>query len=169
MHPERFFEIWQLICKIFHYFSNHPVVIPQSYCHVHLLRSLWVKFIYSEKATKFCKIFPLLLTTVHTVKSKGKISKNFVAFSEYMNFMVKIVLYFMPGLDWKARTRAGKYQMIKAFLISHKIQRRKTCLKTFRKEGFSEIIYPCFFWPFSMKCHRNWRKVWKSGVASSNR
>ena len=76
----------------------------------------------------------LLLTTVHTVKSKGKNSKNFVAFSEYMNFMVKIVLYFMTGLDWKARTRAGKYQMNKAFLISHKIQRRKTCLKTFRKE-----------------------------------
>ena len=45
-----------------------------------------VKFIYSEKATKFCEIFPLLLTTVHTVKSRGKISQNFVAFSEYMNF-----------------------------------------------------------------------------------
>ena len=25
------------------------------------------------------------MTTVHTVKSKGKISQNFVAFSEYMN------------------------------------------------------------------------------------
>ena len=34
-----------------------------------------LKFIYSEKAT------------VHTVKSKGKISQNFVAFSEYMNFI----------------------------------------------------------------------------------
>ena len=45
-----------------------------------------VKFIYSEKARKFCEIFPLLLTTVHTVKIKGKISQNFVAFSEYMNF-----------------------------------------------------------------------------------
>ena len=45
-----------------------------------------LKFIYSEKATKFCKIFPLLLTTVHAVKSKGNISQNFVAFSEYMNF-----------------------------------------------------------------------------------
>ena len=44
------------------------------------------KFIYSEKATKFCEVFPLLLTTVHTVKSKGKISQNFVALSEYMNF-----------------------------------------------------------------------------------
>ena len=45
-----------------------------------------VKFIYSETATKFCEIFPLFLNTVHTVKSKGKILQNFVAFSEYMNF-----------------------------------------------------------------------------------
>ena len=45
-----------------------------------------LEFIYSEKATKFCKIFPLLLTTVHTVKSKGKILQKFVAFSKYMNF-----------------------------------------------------------------------------------
>ena len=52
-----------------------------------LLHPVWLglKFIYSEKATKFCEIFPLLLITVHTVKSKGKISQNFVAFSEYMN------------------------------------------------------------------------------------
>jgi hypothetical protein len=47
-----------------------------------------VKFIYSEKATKFCEIFSLLLTTVHTIKSKVKISQNFVAFSEYMNFIL---------------------------------------------------------------------------------
>ena len=45
-----------------------------------------VKFVYSEKATKFCEISTLLLSTVHTDKSK--ISQNFVAFSEYMNFMI---------------------------------------------------------------------------------
>jgi len=45
-----------------------------------------VKFIYSEKATKFCEIFPLLLTVCTVVKSKGKILQNFVAFSEYINF-----------------------------------------------------------------------------------
>ena len=44
------------------------------------------KFIYYGKATNICEIFPLLLTTVHTVKSKGKILQNFVTFSEYMNF-----------------------------------------------------------------------------------
>ena len=32
-----------------------------------------LKFIYYEKATKFWEIFPLLLTTVHTVKSKKNI------------------------------------------------------------------------------------------------
>ena len=48
---------------------------------------MYVKFIYSEKATKFYEISTLLLTTVHTVKSKVEISQNFVAFSEYMNFI----------------------------------------------------------------------------------
>ena len=44
-----------------------------------------LKFIYSEKATKFCEIFPLLLT-VFAVVVRGRFRKNFVAFSEYMNF-----------------------------------------------------------------------------------
>ena len=51
--------------------------------------SIVLKFIYSEKATKFCEIFPLLLTVCTVVKIKGKISQNFVAFSEYMNFTEK--------------------------------------------------------------------------------
>ena len=45
-----------------------------------------LKFIYSEKATKFCKIFILLLSYVVPVKSKVKSLQNLVAFSEYMNF-----------------------------------------------------------------------------------
>ena len=45
-----------------------------------------LKFIYSEEATKFCKIFTLRLPYIVSVKSKLKISQNFVAFSEYMNF-----------------------------------------------------------------------------------
>ena len=49
-----------------------------------------LKFIYSEKATKFCKIFHLLLTVCTVVKSKGKISKSFVAFSEYMHFTLVV-------------------------------------------------------------------------------
>ena len=47
-----------------------------------------VKFTYSEKATKFCEIFTLLLSYVVPVKSKVKILQNFVASSECMNFIV---------------------------------------------------------------------------------
>ena len=50
-------------------------------------RCFMLKFIDSEKATKFWEIFTLLLSTVHKDKSKVEISQNFVAFSEYMNFM----------------------------------------------------------------------------------
>ena len=56
--------------------ANHDL-IPESI----------VKFIYSEKATKFCEISTLLFSYVVPVKSKVKISQNFVAFSEYMNFI----------------------------------------------------------------------------------
>jgi hypothetical protein len=49
---------------------------------------LTIKFIYFEKATKFCEIF----TYVVPVKSKEKISQNFVAFSEYMNFITKFII-----------------------------------------------------------------------------
>ena len=52
-----------------------------------------LKVIYSEKATKFCEIVTLLLSYVVPVKSKVKISQNFVAFSEYMNFTYLVVVY----------------------------------------------------------------------------
>ena len=38
-----------------------------------------LKFIYSEKATKFFEVITLLLSYVVPVKSKVKISQNFVA------------------------------------------------------------------------------------------
>ena len=38
--------------------------------------TIWLKFIYSEKATKFCKISSLLLSTVLTDKSKVEILQN---------------------------------------------------------------------------------------------
>ena len=49
-----------------------------------------VKFIYSEKATKFCEIFTLLLSVCTVDKSKVKISQNFVAFPDYVNFMIVV-------------------------------------------------------------------------------
>ena len=51
-------------------------------------RRRYVKFICSEKATKFCEISTLDLSYIVTVKSTVEISQNFVAFSEYMNFTI---------------------------------------------------------------------------------
>ena len=49
---------------------------------------MFLKFIYSEKAAKFCKISTLLLTVCSTeVKNKVEISQNFVAFLKYLNFI----------------------------------------------------------------------------------
>ena len=45
-----------------------------------------LKFIYSEKVTKFCEISTVCLTNVVTVKSTREVSQNFAAFSEYINF-----------------------------------------------------------------------------------
>ena len=73
----KFFSVTcEFLCK-------YIQTVPQEFGNTF---QLIAKFIYSEKATKFCEIFLLLLITVHTVKSKGKISKNVAAFSEYMNF-----------------------------------------------------------------------------------
>ncbi len=45
-----------------------------------------LKFIYSEKASKFYKISTLLLSVCTVDKSKVEILQNFVAFSEDTNF-----------------------------------------------------------------------------------
>ena len=47
---------------------------------------MFLKFIYSEKATKFCEISTLLLSVCTLDKSEVEISQNLVAFSEYTNF-----------------------------------------------------------------------------------
>ena len=47
-----------------------------------------IKFIYFEKATKFCEISTVDLSYVVQVKSTVEILQSFVAFSEYINFNV---------------------------------------------------------------------------------
>ena len=55
-----------------------PILIPKTKS----IKVQKLKFVYSEKATKFCEISTLHLSTVHTDKSKKEILQNFVAFSE---------------------------------------------------------------------------------------
>ena len=66
------------ICSL-HIFTK-PILAQN---HIALMM---LKFVYSEKATKFGEISTLLLSTAHSYKNKVDISQYFVAFSEYMNF-----------------------------------------------------------------------------------
>ena len=86
---------WSLIKKIYTHKTcrkdkSHPIFRCADFqVQSHFIYFLKIKFIYSEKATKFSEIFPLLLTVCTVVKSKVMISQNFVAFSEYMNFIFR--------------------------------------------------------------------------------
>ena len=78
---------------------------------------LIVKFLYSEKATKFCKISTLDLSYVVPVKSTVGISQTFVTFSEYMNFnkvSYKIKASILPPFEYQ-RLRQSIFA-IKAYL-----------------------------------------------------
>ena len=59
-----------------------------------------IKFIYSEKAAKFCKISTLLLSVCTVDKSKVAILQNLVAFLEYTNFKgILVIIAPNCGLD----------------------------------------------------------------------
>ena len=82
----------------------------------------FLKFIYSEKATKFCEISTLFLFYVVPLKSKVETSQNFVAFSEYINFEIKLF-----GYSWSSS--CCQIQNNKQIIDFCKIYRGKTCLE----------------------------------------
>ena len=63
--------------------KNSPYLFTVQYLSLGLeipsINSMYIKFIYSEKPTKFCEVFTLLLSYVVLVKSED--------FAEYMNFI----------------------------------------------------------------------------------
>ena len=77
-----------------------------------------VKFIYSEKATKFCEISTLDLTVLHTVKSKEEISQTFVAFSEYMNFMKQNLRFGPVSASWSVFEFMHLFYVLQCILSS---------------------------------------------------
>ena len=58
-----------------------------------------LKFIYSEKATKFCEISTVDLTVTTLDKSMVEILQQFVAFSEYMKFKTRQILPFVKSSE----------------------------------------------------------------------
>ena len=62
---------WPLL----YYFTHSEAIFDKA------IGIILLQLIYSEKATKFCKILTILLSYAVAVKSKMKILRNFVAFS----------------------------------------------------------------------------------------
>ena len=82
-------HLWILSRGILTEKYSNPVhkLVKDGHGKLPVLEIFWLlKFIYSEKATKFSEISTLFLSYVVPVKSKVDISQNFVAFSEYINF-----------------------------------------------------------------------------------
>ena len=70
-----------------------------------------IKFIYSEKATRFCEIFAVDLSFVVSVKSTVEIAQNFVAFSENINFTSKCELFLAAGNHFEGLVNSLKLIM----------------------------------------------------------
>ena len=80
---------------------HHHFSPPDHWIYIDpLISQIYIDFIFIEKATKICNIFPLLLTVCTVVKSKGKILQNFVVFSEYMNFRHEKRCQILQTLFW---------------------------------------------------------------------
>ena len=91
--------------KVQLFWEGHKNLLESSSRFWHYL----VKFIYSEKAAKFCEIIPLLLTILHTVKTRKilwpfqniwtltpkpwQFCQIFMAFSEKLIFIILIATF----------------------------------------------------------------------------
>ena len=105
-----------------------------------------IKFIYSEKATKFCEISPLLLSVCTVDKSKGEILQNFVAFSEYTNF-IRLYKY------WAKKNRV-QWQL---FFFSH--NRLYVTCSTLRNIFILKYLVSSYFlWTHEALLHQGGKK-----------
>ena len=92
------------------------LLIPRkNFCNLYLEWKYLVKFIYSEKATKFCEISTLLLSECTVGKSKLEPSQNFVAFSEYKNFIeFNLVMYMILKCNLIKDMKSFWFQLFKS-------------------------------------------------------
>ena len=100
------FNVCPCFCvgEVLYFFTFHWLLLPLTFLWVtpHTAEPLWeffptlwshnttawsvvfyIKFVYSEKAKKFCEIFTLLLTTVHSQKKGEDFARFFGLFSIY--------------------------------------------------------------------------------------
>ena len=113
MGPKRFWFSFEFYTDTWRRFNAMQKIrsgecLPQKMC---------LKFIYSEKATKFREISTLLLSCVVPVKSKVEISQNIVAFSEYMNLSCMHLpkrFYKMISKIWQPSSKNFKWTQVQS-------------------------------------------------------
>ena len=125
------------------------------------MAELCIKFIYSEKATKFCEISTLLLSYLVPVKSKVEILQNFVAFSVYMN-LKKYQLLASVGVYQHLRFPPLKGGKSKFWEESRALQSAAFAWKP-RSHNISRGNYfPPGVITFSVLHHIRWNDFWRS-------
>ena len=103
---------------------------------------LIIKFIYSEKATKFCEISNVDLSYVVPVKSTVEILQNFLAFSEYMNFMIcNLFLQDYDKFLFASVTKPTKKKKHEFHTILWRAGIVKSCRKTIETERLYQNLF----------------------------
>ena len=140
MEPRNIFDLGLfLTTSLCDPFSS--TVVFGSKLKIELREEIWfIKFIYSEKATKFCSISTLLLSYVVPVKSKVEISQNFVAFQNIWTL--------------KELTVDGIY--LKTWMMSHQFG-PKSCTYSMKFDYLRGWI--CV--EFLARHSRSWRMIFK--------
>ena len=111
------------------------------------LNTWTLKFIYSENATEFCKIYTLFLSSVVPVKSKVEISQNCLAFSEYMYFNRSLktnLVYSRFGLGYCSSCRSRSFEQAvieKGQKFPKKVKCGSKCLAKAHWFNFFSIPY----------------------------
>ena len=107
-----------------------------------------IKFIYSEKATKFCEISTNYLSYVLSVKNKVEISQNFVAFSEYMNLISELYEECELRKDFTPLSVSSMMQWLNDFFRSFISGQRPTLQSPAYFSNFScRFLNPNTFFP----------------------
>ena len=89
---------WHLLPFLaFSFLHFKPCDVHKQTTSIRANQTYLVKVHIFWEGQKISKIFPLLLTVCTVVKSKGKTSQNFEAFSEYMNFRTAMSLLLING------------------------------------------------------------------------
>ena len=128
-----------------------------------------IKFIYSEKATKFCEISTLLLSYVVPFKSKVEISQNFVAFSEYMNFTIVsncIIVIYSNLIEFRHIVVLDNFRQVLNRII-HYYRSGNVC-RILRRSENSMCPLPKFYSISSCCNFRNLKHVFKCRILSNH-